>query len=74
MPYHVRDIAEEIDALSRRYRDGEFSEIVFRASLKTRLPPDETEQLIRQINERIREIQRRVNRTHPKAISARTQR
>jgi hypothetical protein len=53
-----RDIAEEIDALSRRYRDGEFSETVFRASLKTRLPPDEIDHLTRQINERIREIHR----------------
>lgn len=59
-----RDIAEEIDALTRRYRDGEFSEIVFRASLKTRLPPDETEHLIRHTNERIREIQRRTHRPH----------
>lgn len=50
MPYHVRDIAEEIDALSRRYRDGEFSEIVFRASLKERLPPEEIGELVRIIN------------------------
>lgn len=51
MAYHVRDIAEEIDALSRRYRDGEFSETVFRASLKDRLPAFEAEELIRTINE-----------------------
>ena len=55
----ARDIAEEIDALTRRYRDGEFSETVFRASLKGRLPPDEAEQLIRDSNGFIREVQPR---------------
>lgn len=55
---HHRDIAEEVDALSERYRAGEFSETVFRASLKGRLPPDEINERVRLDNERIREIQR----------------
>lgn len=33
MAYHERDKAEQIDALSQRYRDGEFSADVYRASL-----------------------------------------
>jgi hypothetical protein len=46
-----RDIAEIVDALSQRYLAREFSEHVMRASLKYKLPNDETESLIRRLNE-----------------------
>lgn len=47
MAYHERDVAELIDALSQRYRDGEFSEEVYRASLIQFMPRDEVNQKVR---------------------------
>lgn len=47
MAYHERDIAEAIDALSQRYRDGEFSEDVYRASLIQFMPRDEMDEMVR---------------------------
>ena len=48
MAYHERDIAELIDALSQRYRDGEFSEDVYRASLIQFMPMEEAAEMVRQ--------------------------
>lgn len=39
--------AEKIDALSQRYRDGEFSADIYRASLVGLLPPDEADIMVR---------------------------
>lgn len=51
MAHSERDTAEKINALSERYRDGEFSEAIMRASLKYKMPADEADILIRQINQ-----------------------
>lgn len=51
MVHSERDTAEKINALSERYCAGEFSEHVMRASLKYKMPADEAEILIRQINQ-----------------------
>jgi hypothetical protein len=50
MAYHERDRDEAISAISTRFKDGEFSETVLRASLYgLRLRGDELEQAVRDI-------------------------
>ncbi len=48
MAFHERDVAELIDALSHRFRDGEFGEDVYRASLIQFIPIDEACAMVRQ--------------------------
>lgn len=48
MTYHERDIAETIDALSQRYRDGDFTSDVYLASLIQFMPRDEAIATVRQ--------------------------
>jgi len=48
MAYHERDVAELIDALSQRYRDGEFTSEVYLASLIQFMPRDEAIAMVRQ--------------------------
>lgn len=48
MAHHERDIPELIDALSQRFRDGEFTSEVYLASIIQFMPRDEAITTVRQ--------------------------
>lgn len=48
MAFHERDVAEIIEALSQRFRDGEFTSQVYLASIIQFMPRDEAIAMVRQ--------------------------